>query len=51
MADDKYPTNAYILAAEFNVGSNCHTSLNLIYLQLTINWRPDKKKVISPTKL
>ena len=52
MADDKYPTNAYILAAEFNVGSNCHTSLeSYLFGKPTINWRPDKKKVISPTKL
>ena len=45
MADDKYPTNAYILAAEFNVGSNCHTSLeSYLFGKPTINWRPDKKE-------
>jgi len=45
IADDKYPTNAYILAAEFNVGSNCHTSLeSYLFSKPTINWLPDKKE-------
>ena len=33
LADNNYSTNSYILAAEFNVGSNCHTSLSLIFLE------------------
>ena len=30
--DDKYPTNAYLIAAEFSIGSNCHTSLESFFL-------------------
>ena len=31
--DDKYPTNAYLIAAEFSIGSNCHTSLESFFLK------------------
>ena len=44
LADDKYSTNSYILAAEFNVGSNCHTSLeSYLFGKSTLNLRPSKK--------
>ena len=42
--DDKYPTNAYLIAAEFSIGSNCHTSLESFFFDKpTINWRASKK--------
>ena len=44
LVDNTYQTNSYILAAEFNVGSNCHTSLESFLLNKpTINMRPSKK--------
>ncbi len=43
-ANDQFPTNAYLIASEFNVGSNCHTSLeSYLFDKPTINWRPSKK--------
>lgn len=42
--DDKYPTNAYLIAAEFSIGSNCHTSLESFFFEKpTINWRASKQ--------
>ncbi len=44
LADNKYSTNSYILAAEFNVGSNCHTSLESYFFgKSTVNLRPSYK--------
>ena len=44
LADNKYSTNSYILAAEFNVGSNCHTSLeSYLFGKSTLNLRPSRK--------
>jgi surface carbohydrate biosynthesis protein len=43
LADNSYSTNSYILASEFNVGSNCHTSLeSYLCNKPTINMRPSK---------
>ena len=42
--NDHLPTNAYLIASEFNVGSNCHTSLeSYLFDKPTINWRASKK--------
>jgi len=44
LADNKFTTNSYILASEFNIGSNCHTSLeSYLSNKPTINLRPSKK--------
>ena len=43
LVDNTYQTNSFILAAEFNVGSNCHTSLESFLLNKpTINIRACK---------
>ena len=45
LADNNYSTNSYILAAEFNVGSNCHTSLeSYLFGKSTLNLRPGRKE-------
>ena len=44
LADEIFTTNSYIMASEFNVGSNCHTSLeSYLCNKPTINLRPSKK--------
>ena len=44
LVDNTYQTNSYILAAEFNVGSNCHTTLeSYLCNKPSINMRPSKK--------
>ncbi len=45
LADRNYSTNAYILASEFNIGSNCHTSLeSFLCNKPTVNIRASKKE-------
>ena len=45
LGDRNYSTNAYILASEFNIGSNCHTSLeSYLCNKPTINLRASKKE-------
>ncbi len=45
LADNNYSTNSYILASEFNVGSNCHTSLeSYLFGKSTLNLRPGRKE-------
>ncbi len=40
LGDKNFSTNAYILASEFNIGSNCHTSLESFLLNKpTVNMR------------
>ena len=47
LVDTNYSTNAYILASEFNLGSNCHTSLeSYLCNKPTINIRASKKESI-----
>ena len=47
LADKNYSTNGYILASEFNIGSNCHTSLeSFLSNKPTINIRASKKESI-----
>ena len=47
LGDKKFSTNSYILASEFNIGSNCHTSLeSFLCNKPTINIRADKKDSI-----
>ena len=52
LADQKFNTNSYLLASEFNVGSNCHTSLESYLCEKpTINIRANKKDNIQISKL
>ena len=52
LADDKYLTNSYIISSEFNVGSNCHTSLeSYLANKPTINLRPANKDGLIISKL
>ncbi len=50
--NDKLSTNAYLLASEFSVASNCHTSLEAyLFDKPTINWRTSTKDSYVTSKI
>ena len=52
LADEKFKTNSYLLASEFNVGTNCHTAIeSFIAEKPTVNFRAQKKDSINVSKL